>query len=308
MAEVSRFGEGGAAARPFAGASCAIGVFDGVHEGHRYLLERVCREARERGTAAVAVTFDTDPDELFRPQGLKKLVANGDRLALLAESGVDHVVALPFTREFAALPPERFLADVFGGAEPALIQVGSDFRFGAKAAGTVGDLAAWGARAGTEVRAVDLLAADGAPVTATRIRGLLAHGSIEEANRLLGRPYFMRGTVEPGRGEGADMGIRTANLHVPDMLRALGDGVYAAWAVVGGARYKAAVNVGVAATFADRATATVEAHLLDFEGDLYGADVTVEFLHWLRPMRTFDSIDELVSTVQSNITWVRENL
>ena len=118
----------------------------------------------------------------------------------------------------------------------------------------------------------------------------------------------MTATVEPGRGEGADLGFRTANLVVPDQMRPLGDGVYAAWATVDGARYKAAVNVGVAATFADRATATCEVHLLDFEGDLYGKRIKVEFLHWLRDMRKFDSVDELIATVKSNIAWVREHL
>ncbi len=123
-----------------------------------------------------------------------------------------------------------------------------------------------------------------------------------------GWPYALRGTVQPGRGEGGDFGFRTANLHVPDQLRAIGDGVYAAWATVEGERYRAAVNVGVPATFADRAKATCEVHLLDFEGDLYGKPIVVEFMHWLRPMRKFDDVDELVATVQGNIAWVRENL
>lgn len=227
---------------------------------------------------------------------------------MLSQTGVDAVCVLPFTPEFAASSPEEFLVRTFDGTVPAFLHVGFDFKFGARAAGTVSDLDSWGANGGTQVRAHGLKSEEGAPITATRIRLLLADGDIEEANRLLGRPYFMTGTVEPGRGEGADLGFRTANLVVPDQLRPLGDGVYAAWALVDGARYKAAVNVGVAATFADRATATCEVHLLDFEGDLYGKPVKVEFLHWLRPMRKFDDVDELVATVKGNIQWVRENL
>ena len=227
---------------------------------------------------------------------------------MLASTGVDAVCVLPFTREFAASSPAEFLAQTFDGTPPAYLHVGFDFKFGARACGTVDDLDAWGLAGGTKVRAHGLKSDDGAPITATRIRLLLAAGDIEEANRLLGRPYFMTGIVEPGRGEGADLGFCTANLEVPDQLRPLGDGVYAAWAEVGGARYKAAVNVGVAATFADRATATCEAHLLDFSGDLYGKPVKVEFLHWLRPMRAFDDVDELIATVKGNIAWVRENL
>ena len=292
----------------FSGTSCAFGVFDGVHRGHRFLIDCARETAAEGGGASVALTFDIDPDEVFHPARLKKLMTNEERLAMLAQSGVDAVCVLPFTPEFAASSPEEFLVRTFDGTVPAFLHVGFDFKFGARAAGTVSDLDSWGAEGGTQVRAHGLKSEEGAPITATRIRLLLADGDVEEANRLLGRPYFMTGTVEPGRGEGADLGFRTANLKVADQLRPLGDGVYAAYAVVDGARYKAAVNVGVAATFADRATATCEVHLLDFEGDLYGKPVKVEFLHWLRPMKKFDHVDELIATVMGNIAWVRENL
>ncbi len=292
----------------FAGASCAFGVFDGVHEGHRYLLACACDTARRSGGASVALTFDIDPDEAFRPDCLKKLMTNDERVAMLAATDVDAVVVLPFTREFAALSPEAFLAQTFGAAAPAYLHVGSDFRFGARAAGTVETLKAWGGVGGTVVCAHSLVSEDGEPVSATRIRRLLAHGAVEEANRLLMRPYFQSGVVCAGRGEGADMGFATANFMVPDALRALGDGVYAAYAVVDGVRFKAAVNVGVAATFADRATATCEAHILDFDGDLYGRPITIEFVAWLRAMRKFDDVDELIATVKGNIDWVRENL
>lgn len=292
----------------FKGTSCAFGVFDGVHRGHRFLLDCARATASENGGASVALTFDIDPDEVFHPTRLKKLMTNEERVLMLADSGVDAVAVLPFTRDFAASSPEEFLVQTFDGTVPSCLHVGYDFKFGARAAGTVRDLDAWATEGGTDVQAHDLKSDDGAPITATRIRLLLADGDIEEANHLLGRPYFMTGVVEPGRGEGADLGFRTANLTVPDQMRPLGDGVYAAYAHVDGARYKAAVNVGVAATFADRATATCEVHLLDFSGDLYGKPVKVEFLHWLREMRKFDDLDELVSTVKGNIAWVRENL
>ena len=247
----------------FAGASCAFGVFDGVHRGHRFLLDRAREQARRLAGRFVVITFDIDPDERFHPERLKKLMSNEARIAELSELA-DAVAILPFTAELAGSSPDAFLNELFE--------------------------------------------MEGAPITATRIRLLLEDGRIEDANRLLGRRYSLRGTVLAGRGEGADMGFRTANLVVPDILRVLGDGVYAAYALVGGARYKAAVNVGVAASFADRATATCEAHLLDFEGDLYGEEVELEFAAWLRPMRKFDDIDELIATVMGNIQWVRDNL
>lgn len=292
----------------FQGASCAFGVFDGIHEGHRFLLSQACATACDHGGRSIALTFDIDPDEVFHPDRLKKLMTNDQRIAMLADQGVDAVAVLPFTTAFSSLSPEAFLEATFGGAAPAYLHVGFDFKFGARAAGTVSELRSWGNRVGTSIVAHDLKSEDGAPVTATRIRLLLAAGNIEEANRLLSRSYFITGMVEPGRGEGADLGFRTANLTVPDQLRPLGDGVYAAWAEVDSVRYKAAVSVGVAPTFAERATATCEVHLLDFEGDLYGAPIKVEFLHWLRPMMEFPSIDELIATVKGNIAWVRENL
>lgn len=292
-----------------AGAVCAFGVFDGVHVGHQYLLGEAKKEAEEAGAAFVVLTFDKDPDEFFRPDALRKIFLNEERLALLEASGAAAVVAIPFTREFAALAPDDFLRAAFDGAMPRSIHLGADARFGSKAAGTVDDLRAWGRQMGVTIAAHELMTDGGRPITATRIRGLLAEGDqIEEANRLLGRPYHVRGTVEAGRGEGRSFGIRTANLRVPDQLRALADGVYAAYVTVGGVRYRAAVNVGVSATFADRSTATCEPHILDFDGDLYGAEIMVEFMHWLRPMRKFDDTDELIAAINGNIAWVRENL
>ena len=158
----------------------------------------------------------------------------------------------------------------------------------------------WGAERGMEVHGHELLSEGGRPVTATRIRGLLSEGRAREAADLLGRPYELSGLVRPGRGEGRDFGFATANLEVPPELLAIGEGVYA--------RYKAAVNVGVPATFADTAKENIEVHLLDFDEDIYGQDIEVEFIEWLRPMRAFESTDELIATVQSNIAWVRENL
>jgi riboflavin kinase/FMN adenylyltransferase len=289
-------------------SSCAFGVFDGVHKGHCYIIGRAIAAAKERGGRSVVLTFDRDPDELFRPDKLKKLLSNEDRLKALATTGVDAVAVLRFTRDFAALEPEVFLDSTFDRALPASIHVGCDFAYGARAAGSLADLKRWGSAHGVDVDGYDLVSEDGAPITATRIRGLLATGDVAEANELLGRPYRVHGTVREGRGEGRDLGFRTANLVVSPQMRALGDGVYAAWAEVEGARYKAAVSVGIAPTFADEATATMEIHLLDFDRNIYGQDIAVDFMEWLRPMMKFSSTEELVSTVMGNIAWVRENL
>lgn len=291
-----------------AGASCAFGVFDGVHRGHRYIIGEAARSAQEGAGPCVVLTFDVDPDEVFRPDALKKLMSNERRLAAIASlEGVDAVVVFPFTRAFAALEPVEFLEEVFGGHVPASIHVGRDFRFGAKAAGGIEQLEAWARPHGMRVFGHGLLQAEGAPVTSTRIRGLLGQGRIEQANELLGAAYAVEGAVEPGRAAGRDMGFRTANLKIAPSIRALGEGVYAAWATVGEKRFKAAVSVGVSPTF-DEATANVEVHILDFDGNLYDRVLVVEFVSFLRPMIKFESAEELIATVMGNIQWVRENL
>ena len=290
------------------GASVAFGVFDGVHEGHRFIIGEAVNTAREEGMPSAVITFDIDPDEIFHPDRLKKLMTNEARIQKLAELEVDTVVVLPFSREFAAQSPDDFLESCFGGAVPRHIHIGSDFHFGARAAGSVEDLRVWGSQRGMTVHGHELLAEGGRPVTATRIRMLLGEGKVRAAAELLGRPYLLTGTVRPGRGEGADFGFATANLEVEPLMLAIGEGVYACYAVVDGTRYKAAVNVGVPATFADRSHCNVEVHILDFDQDIYDQPIEVEFIEWLRPMRAFDSTEELIATVMGNIAWVRENL
>lgn len=290
-----------------AGASCAFGVFDGVHKGHQFLIGEAKRTACETGGLSVALTFDIDPDERFHANRLKKLMSNEQRIAALAATGVDAVVVLPFTSEFAAQPPLEFLQSTFSGYAPAALHVGCDFRFGAKAAGQVADLQTWAEQCGARICAHDLKSADGKPITATRIRTLLAEGKCAEACELLGHPYVFEGTVEAGRGEGADMGFATANLVLPSMMQTLGEAVYAAYVTVDGVRYKAAMSVGVAPTF-EGSTATCEVHILDFSGEIYGDRIAVEPVAYLRPMMKFPSVEELIATVKGNIAWVREHL
>lgn len=291
----------------FAGSSCAFGVFDGFHEGHRYLVDCARKTAQEPGRSIV-LTFDIDPDEVFHPDRLKKLSRNADRIEALEASGVDDVVVIPFIPEFYSLSPEAFLAEMFATGAPAHLHVGEDFRFGARAAGTVETLCAWGEGVGCEIHAHHLVSADGKPITATRIRLLLLDCDVVQANKLLGHPYRLRETVHAGRGDGASFGFATANLQVKPHDRVLGEGVYAAYAIVSGTRCKAAVSVGVSPTFEAQSTANMEAHILDFDGDLRGKPITLEFEQYLRPMRKFPSAEELIATVKTDIQWVRENL
>lgn len=292
----------------FKHSSCAFGVFDGVHLGHQYLLSCAKKTAQYNGGKSIALTFDIDPDEIFHPNRLRKLMSNERRLEALLNSGVDAVVALPFTKSFSSLSPEEFLRETFNGYAPSNLHVGLDFHFGAKAAGSVADLAEWGAAVGTHIDAHNLQSADGAPITATRIRLLLMEHDLDEAQRLLGRRFFMVEKVRPGRGEGADMGFSTANLFIEPNRRVLAEGVYSAYATVEGKRYRAAVSMGVSPVFADKTDATCEVHILDFDQNIYGEYIEVEFVEYLRPMIKFDSTEELIKTVMGNIDYCRNNL
>ena len=303
MAQVLRLDDGFDRGR-FEGAACALGVFDGVHRGHQALIEGMVASARAEGGPAIVMTFDVDPDERFVP-GFKKLMANDRRIAALAALDVDAVAVLPFTDRLARQDPQAFLERTFGNAQVGSMHVGRGFRFGHRAAGTVADLRLWADKAGTAVYDYELEERGGEPVTSTRIRAALAAGDVRAAADLLGRPYALTGEVAHGRGEGAGFGIRTANLRVPEGLCAVGEGVYAGQALVEGQRCKAAINVGLPRTFEGRAQDNVEAHLLDFEGDLYGKPLELRFVEFLRPQRTFASTEELVSTITADIERVR---
>jgi riboflavin kinase/FMN adenylyltransferase len=285
---------------------CAIGVFDGVHEGHRFIIGETIAQARRMEASAVAITFDRDPDELFlEPAAQRKLLINEDRIGLLAASGLDAVLVIPFDSAFALKEPLDFLnAVVAAHGTPLGIHVGADFRFGHKAQGTVDDLRLWGAGRDCGVFPHKLLSDEGLPVTATRIRDALQAGELALANRLLTRPHFLWARVVPGRSMGRELGFPTANLELEEHLVRPADGVYAGVVEFDDAAYRAAISVGAPATF-EGAPPTIEAFLLDFDGDLYQHRIKVSFVEYLRPMRAFPNIDELKRTVQANIEQAR---
>ncbi len=289
-------------------AVCALGVFDGVHIGHRALIEKAAAFAHEVGRPCVIITFDRDPDELFAASTLKKLMANETRIAYLASLSVDSVYVLSFTRAFANLSPRDFLQTTFGACLPRAIYVGEDFRFGKNAAGSARDLSEWGCERGVSVTACKLVEAEGEPIKATRIRRLLSTGALDEANALLGHPYFIMGGVEHGRGEGSEMGFATANLSIPENEQVIKDGVYAGYASFDGRRYKAAISSGVSPTFESTHPASLEAHILDFSGDLYGKIIRLEFIEYLRPLIKFDEVSKLIETVERDIAHVKTSL
>ena len=286
----------------------AIGAFDGVHKGHRRLIADAALDAQRRGVPMVVVTFDPDPaDVLYGVKPLTRLTERDDRIRLLLEAGADAVACFDFTKELERTGWREFALQVLGAVcRPVSVHIGTNFRFGAGGAGTPGLLADLGRERGFEVSTHDLVICDDDVVSATRIRGLVRTGAVREAARLLERSHFVRGCVLHGRGEGAGFGFATANVQVDSVICMPAEGVYGGWGIVGDAAWPAAINVGTPRTFTDRVDDSfIEAHLLGFEGDLYGRNVAVVFSQWLRAARRFESTAELEQVVGNNINWVQ---
>lgn len=284
-------------------AVVAIGVFDGVHVGHQSLLQATVAEAKLQGARAVAVTFDRDPDQVVAPEtAAPQLLSLTDKLRYIEETGIDTVLVIPFTLQVAQMPPEIFLENVLAVAmRPIALHVGRDFRFGARASGDLAVLQRFGMTRGFAVTGHELVEVGGEPITSTRIRRLVASGEVAAAAALLGRAPRVTGTVRRGRGEGASLGFPTANI-LPERYAALpADGVYAGRIVVpDGSVWASAVSVGTPPTFPD-ARDYVEAHLIDFEGDLYDHTLTIEFIERLRPQQAFASLPDLTAAIAADI-------
>jgi len=289
-------------ARP---SAVALGTFDGVHLGHRAILGTALGRARAVGLDAVACTFDRHPMEILNPERAPLPITTvEERLALIGETGVDVVIVLAFTRELAAIEPEAFVKDVLIGRLRAReIVVGDSHRFGRAARGDARMLVDLSGRFGFQAHVVPPMAVDGAVVSSSEIRAALQRGDVNGAARSLGRPYGITGQVTSGAGRGRTLGFPTANID-PDRPVLVARGVYRGLVTVDGGRHAAVVNVGVRPTFGET-TLAVEAHLLDFAGDLYGRRVRLDFVARLRDEMRFPSIEDLKAQVARDIAAAR---
>lgn len=298
-----------------------IGVFDGVHRGHRALITEARAAANKHSAPCVVMTFDPHPLAVLRPDRMPPMLGSLASRADLAEDlGVDHMLAVRFTHELAAQTPEEFFTQVLmGRLKAATVIVGDNFTFGHRASGTTETLLELGARYGVEVRVLPLVAEDGTTISSTVIRGLLTAGNVRRANWGLGRNFSVAGEVCRGAGRGGrELGYPTANLYFPDTVALPADGVYCGWftilddAPVAGdmrphQRYMTAVSVGTNPTFGDERR-SMEAFVLDQEADLYGRFCAVEFVERLRGMVKFDSVDELLDAMGRDVARAREIL
>jgi riboflavin kinase/FMN adenylyltransferase len=289
-----------------------IGNFDGVHRGHRSVIGRARALADERGIALVAVTFDPHPMAVLRPEHAPSMLTSlHERALLLAECGVDHVFALPFSREIAAWTPDEFVDRILvDGLRAAVVVVGANFRYGSRASGDVATLRASGERRGFDVEGMPL---DGGPQvwSSTYIRTCLTTGDVAGAAEALGRLYAVRGVVVEGDRRGRELGYPTANVPLPPGKAAPADGVYAGWLTRAdtGERYPAAISVGTNPTFAGERDRRVEAYALDRDDlELYGVEVEIAFVDRLRGMVRFDGIGPLLATMADDVRRTRELL
>ncbi len=298
--------------RPEAGTVVTIGAYDGVHLGHQAILARLRAMATELGCTSAVVTFDRHPASVVRPASAPLLLTDLDqRLDLLAAAGVDHTVVVRFDEERSRESAEDFVNEILVGCLRArAVVVGHDFHFGHRRRGNVVFLQEMGQRFGFDVLGVSLhgTGPGDEPVSSTRIRQLLLAGRAEEAAALLGRPHEVRGTVVKGDGRGRQLGYPTANIDVPPEILVPGDGIYAGWYErPSGESRPAAISVGRRPTFHTDAPASVlEAHLLDFDGDLYGEKAKVRFLCWLRREEKFDSLDALTAQMAEDTEATRQ--
>lgn len=287
----------------------AIGVFDGVHLGHRAVLMRTLEDARAAGGTAVAVTFDPHPAKVLRPERAPRLLtAHAHKLQLIRALGIETVLAIPFTAEFAVMPPEDFVVALHEACRPLReICVGHQWCFGRNRAGTLTLLGEMGRKLGFTEVGVPAVELDGLPISSTVIRHAVRDGELGLAERLLGRPYAILGTVVEGRKLGHALGFPTANLAAHNE-QFPPDGVYAATARLGGRSLRAVVNLGSRPTIDAAGERTLEIHLLDFDGDIYGEDIEVAFRTLLRAEEKFPDVEALKAQIARDVERAREVL
>lgn len=292
-----------------------IGMFDGVHQGHQRIINRAVQRAAELELPSVVLTFDPHPALVLRGQQPPILTLPERKIELLADLGVDAVYTKPFTVEFSHESPEVFAAEVLvDSLHAAAVVVGENFRFGHRAAGDLGQLHQLGRKYGFDVEGVTLMPPDSVDVSdeesaisSTMIRSAIANGDATTAAHALGRDHRVSGVVVRGDGRGRDLGYPTANLDVADHLAIPADGVYAGRVHYQGKPFAAAISVGTNPTFAGTSR-RVEAFLLNFDADLYGDHLDVDFVTRLRDMQRFESIDDLVAAMEQDVRQTKDLL
>lgn len=278
-----------------------IGVFDGVHKGHQYLIQRLVEEAHSTGRLAVALTFFPHPDVVLRGlQGRYYLTTPDQKAELLMALGVDCVVTHPFNDDVRQVRAAAFVDELVNHLKMSALWVGSDFAMGYKREGNVPFLREQGTQKGFTVHDIDLIEAKGGIISSSAIRKAVQDGDMEQAREWLNRAYSVTGEVIHGEKRGRQIGYPTANTAVWDGQVLPANGIYAGWAYLGNERFMAMTNVGVRPTFEGK-NITVEPYLLDFNRDIYGQQLEVSFEKRLRPEAKFDNLQDLIDQIGRDV-------
>lgn len=291
-------------------SAVTVGKFDGIHLGHQKLIGALRSAAKEHDLATVVVTFDRHPDVLLNPDN-SKLPIIGPKLkeSLIADTGVENLLTLPFDQELANLLPEQFVKQILvDGLKAKIVLVGEDFRFGHRGSGDVHLLRDLGQQLGFEVRVISSAKIDGQKISTSKIREYLDEGNVVAASEMLGRVHASVGMIEHGLKIGRSIGFPTANMARDCEGYLPLDGVYAGWLCVDGQRHAAAHSVGINETF-QAVPRLVESHVLDRNDiDLYDKVVTLEFIDFIRPAAKFNGVEDLVEEINRDLVKVRKVL
>lgn len=293
---------------PLEASVVTIGNFDGVHLGHRQLIENVVREAQYFGVPSVVYTFHPHPVKVLHPErSTYRLFDLRDQQEQFEKRGIEYVIIEEFTREFSQVTPQMFLDDyIRGRLNPKTLVVGHDFNFGADRAGNIPFLEKYCAANGIRLIIIPPFQFQGAVVSSTRIREALKSGEVEKARELLDRSYYLRGHVEKGFQRGRTIGVPTANIH-PDVEFIPRKGVYCTWTWIGSHYHPSITNIGVNPTFHEsgKAPIKIETHLFDFDAHLYGVEVEVHLARFLRDEKKFSGLEELKMQIQKDMMQAR---
>ncbi|MFH0803278.1 MAG: bifunctional riboflavin kinase/FAD synthetase [bacterium] len=289
-------------------SAVALGFFDGVHLGHQAVIGKAVQIARDYGFSSLAFTMKNHPMSLLKKSPPALINTFEERLELLCSTGVDQVVWTDFDGAFAGLTPREFAEEILSGKlRTVAVAAGLDYRFGAAAAGDIRMLAALGLDLSFKVFAVEPIFFGKHRISSTSIRKLIAAGEVKTALSLMGRPFSIRGPVIKGDGRGRTLGFPTANLAFPDEKVSPSEGVYAAWAALRSSRFPAAVSIGSHPTFRGTSS-TLEAHLLDFTGDIYGEELALFFMEKIRSQKKFKDPEELSLQIGRDVLSARKIL
>jgi len=279
-----------------------VGVFDGVHRGHREIIKILVEGAHANDALAVVLTFDPHPAKIFGRGDIKLLTLPGERAKLLGDMGVDVVITHPFDKRLANTTAFDFMKQLKDGLALEHLVLGYDSALGKNREGDAARLEEIGHELGYSIEVVSALGGERGVISSTEIRTLVAQGDVSEANRLLEHPYTLQGLVAYGDQRGRTIGFPTANLNYSREKVIPAGGIYACWAYVRGMKYRAAVNIGTNPTFTpDRQALSVEAYLLDFNAEIYDETLRLEFIARLRVELKYDSVDALIEQIRRDV-------